>query len=101
MSLEPVHLDFVESYAPPFGRSKQLFPLLGLSGAQLDAIASWDLADDVAGDRAEPMRDKPKPHGDPLEEPAREAPRRGDEPQRTERERPIAPAKDLPVDERP
>lgn len=94
MSLEPVHLDFVESYTPPFGRGKNPFPLLGLSGAQLDAIAAWDAADE----RAEPMRDEPKPQGDPLRDEVREAPRRGDEPQRSDRERV---KEQLPVDERP
>lgn len=83
MSLEPVRLDFVESpYDPSFaGRGASRpnpFPLVGLTQAQFDAVAAWDLQlDDRAGDPhgnepLEPMEDRPRPQGDPLD---REVPR--------------------------
>lgn len=106
MNLEPVHFDFVESpYHPSLisrrGAKSGPFPLVGLTAAQFDALAAWDLQldadrDDRRGDDvAEPMTDRPRPQGDPLE---REVNRKGGTPDRTDR---VRKTDDLPVDERP
>lgn len=107
MTLDPVHFDFVDSpYDPSLvsrrGTKSGPFPLVGLTAAQFDALAAWDLqlegdrsADRRDDDAAEPMIDRPRPQGDPLE---REI--RTDREGSPGRDR-VRRADDLPVDERP
>ena len=116
MALDPVHFDFVESpYHPSLlsrrGAKAGPFPLVGLTAAQFDGLAAWDLQLDAdrsddrksddrkSDDVAEPMTDRPRPQGDPLErEVNREVDREGASPNRGDR---VRKADDLPVDERP
>ena len=116
MTLEPVHFDFVESpYDPSLvsrrGTKPGPFPLVGLTAAQFDALSAWDVqldaerADDRANDDvAEPMTDRPRPQGDPLEREINRGPDRGlDREGRSPSDRGerVRKADDLPVDERP
>ena len=111
MTLEPVHFDFVESpYHPSLlsrrGAKPGPFPLVGLTAAQFDGLAAWDVqldgergTDRKNDDVAEPMTDRPRPQGDPLDrEINRDLDREGGAPGRPDR---VRKADDLPVDERP
>lgn len=86
MSLEPVHFDFVESpYDPSIagrgGVRSNPFPLVGLDQAQFDALAAWDVQldeqrhEDPHGNELplEPIDDRPRPQGDPLDAARRDA----------------------------